>query len=513
MKWFYDLKISTKLLISFLLILVLMAIVGLFAVVQMSKVNAASTEMAVKWIPAVRISLTQERVLARVRSTEFQHILANAENMASLEKSLSERYAEFTQLQDEYETLPLSESERAAYAKIKKTLAAYLVEHRKIIALSRDNHKDEAMMLTKGDSLKAYRAIDTQFSELRKLSAAGTAEAHQRADDIYAASQRWILLLLLFGIALGLLLAILISRLVAQPLREALSIADKVASNDLTGNGIVKSKDETGLLMQALNGMTKSLRTIVGDVSDSIAIINVASGEIASGNTDLSSRTESQASSLEETASAMEELTSTVKQNADNAHQANQLVISASQVAVQGGEVVGQVVDKMSTIKDSSRKIADIIGVIDGIAFQTNILALNAAVEAARAGEQGRGFAVVATEVRSLAQRSASAAKEIRDLISDSVGQVEEGSLLVDRAGMTMSEIVASVKQVATIMNEISVASREQSTGIEEINRAVSMMDESTQQNAALVEQAAAAAQSLRDQANSLSRVVSQFRL
>jgi len=513
MKKFHDLRIATKLLISFLLIILVMTFVGLFAVNQMARVNAATMEIARKWLPAVRISLTQERVLARVRSTEFQHILANPETMAGLESSLRERYAEFAQLQDEYQRLPLSAAEQAGYEEIKKTLAAYLVEHKKIIALSRENRKDEAMALTKGDSLKAYRAIDRQFSELRKLSTSGSAEADQRANDIYSTSQRWIMILLAIGIALGVALAIVIARMVSRPLQDALAIARKVAGNDLTGKASVRHMDETGMLMHALNDMTGSLGIIVGDVRNSIAVINIASGEIASGNADLSNRTESQASSLEETASAMEELTSTVKQNAENAHQANQLVISTSDVAVEGGVMVEQVVNKMGTIKESSRKIADIIGVIDGIAFQTNILALNAAVEAARAGEQGRGFAVVATEVRSLAQRSAAAAREIKDLIGDSVGQVEEGSLLVDRAGTTMTRIVDSVRQVAAIMSDITVASREQSTGIEEINRAVSMMDESTQQNAALVEQAAAAAQSLRDQAYALSQVVSQFKL
>jgi methyl-accepting chemotaxis protein len=513
MQWFYDLKIATKLLIAFLLVLLLMTLVGVFAVSQMSRVNAATAEIATKWVPAVRISLTQERVLARVRSTEFQHILGNAESMASLEKSLAERYAEFTQLQAEYQKLPLSAPEQAAYEDIKKTLAAYLVEHHKIIALSRDNHKNEALALTRGASLKAYRAIDGQFAGLRKLSAAGTAEANQRASDIYAASQRWIMALLLTGLVLGVALAIVIARVVSHPLQEALAIARQVAGNDLSGKCLVKHKDETGQLMQALNDMTGSLAHIVGDVRNSVAVINVASGEIAHGNADLSARTESQASSLEQTSAAMEQLTSTVQQNAAHARQANELVISASTVAVQGGAVVGQVVDKMVAIRDSSRKIGDIIGVIDGIAFQTNILALNAAVEAARAGEQGRGFAVVAGEVRNLAQRAASAAREIKELISESVSQVEQGSQLVDQAGMTMSQIVDSVQQVATIMQEIALASHEQSTGIEEVNRAVSMMDESTQQNAALVEQAAAAAQSLRDQTSALSHVVSQFRL
>jgi methyl-accepting chemotaxis protein len=259
--------------------------------------------------------------------------------------------------------------------------------------------------------------------------------------------------------------------------------------------------------------MNDSLILTVGQVRRGTETMGVASAEIAAGNADLSSRTESQASSLEQTASSMEELTSTVKQNAENARQANQLVVSASDFAVKGGRVVGQVVDTMSSIKDSSKKIVDIIGVIDGIAFQTNILALNAAVEAARAGEQGRGFAVVAAEVRNLAQRSAGAAKEIKALIGDSVEKVDGGSKLVDEAGKTMTEIVSSVKRVADIMGEITAASQEQSSGIEEVNRAIGQMDEMTQQNAALVEQAAAAAESLQNQAVQLAQAVSVFQL
>jgi methyl-accepting chemotaxis protein len=276
---------------------------------------------------------------------------------------------------------------------------------------------------------------------------------------------------------------------------------------------VVESRDEAGQLMHALREMNASLAKVVGEVRMGTELIATASGQIASGNQDLSSRTEEQASSLEETAASMEELTSTVKQNADNARQANQLAVSASEVAVKGGSVVSQVVNTMGSINASSKKIVDIIGVIDGIAFQTNILALNAAVEAARAGEQGRGFAVVASEVRSLAQRSAAAAKEIKTLIGDSVEKVEEGSKQVAEAGRTMDEIVGSVRRVTDIMGEITAASQEQTSGIEQINQAISQMDQVTQQNAALVEEASAAAQSLQEQAGSLVQAVSIFKL
>ena len=319
--------------------------------------------------------------------------------------------------------------------------------------------------------------------------------------------------------AVGLLMAILISGaiypiirvMVSKPIGEALKIAKTVASGDLSSHIEVHSADEAGQLLQALKEMNDSLIGIVSEVRSGTDTIVAASSQIASGNLDLSSRTEQQASALEETASSMEELTSTVKQNADNARQANSLAKSASNVASQGGLVVAQVVDTMNSINDSAKKIVDIISVIDGIAFQTNILALNAAVEAARAGEQGRGFAVVASEVRNLAQRSAGAAKEIKALIGDSVEKVQEGSKLVDRAGITMSEVVDSVKRVTDIISEIAAASQEQSAGIDQINIAISEMDNVTQQNAAMVEEAAAAAASLEDQADKLAQVVSIF--
>ena len=308
-------------------------------------------------------------------------------------------------------------------------------------------------------------------------------------------------------------ICLFIARSITRPMHHAIKVAQSVAAGDLSTRIEVENRNETGQLMQALKDMNASLLQTVRQVRTGTDTIASASAQIASGNLDLSQRTEQQASSLEETAASMEELTSTVKQNADNARQANQLAQSASQVALQGGTVVAQVVDTMGSINTSSRKIVDIISVIDGIAFQTNILALNAAVEAARAGEQGRGFAVVATEVRSLAQRSAAAAKEIKALIDDSVSKVDTGSQLVAQAGSTMEQIVASIRRVTDIMGEITAASREQTLGIEQVNQAIGEMDGVTQQNAALVEQAAAAAHALQDQANNLAQVVSIFKI
>jgi len=312
---------------------------------------------------------------------------------------------------------------------------------------------------------------------------------------------------------LAALLSYGIIRSISVPLHQAVAVAKQVASGDLTAQIDVRYNNETGELLQALKDMNKGLINIVTEVRGGTQTIASASGQIAAGNLDLSSRTEQQAGSLEETASSMEEITSTVKQNAENARQANQLALCASDVASKGGEMVSSVVETMSSINASSKRIVDIIGVIDSLAFQTNILALNAAVEAARAGEQGRGFAVVASEVRTLAQRSAAAAKEIKELINDSVGKVDAGTRLVDQTGTTMEEIVASIKRVSDIIAEITVASDEQRAGIMQVNDAVAQMDQVTQQNASLVEEAAAAAEALQEQAQNLAEVVSVFRL
>ena len=384
---------------------------------------------------------------------------------------------------------------------------------RPAIAALRAADFQQAGEIVQGPMKDGYTQVRKNIDALIQFQMGQAKNEFEKTQGMYATVRNISIIAILVGVLLAAFIGAWLIRAISGPLNEAVRIAKSVAAGDLTQTIEVHSKDETGQLMQAMKDMNASLAHIVGQVRTGTETIAVASRQIASGNADLSSRTESQASSLEETASSMEELTSTVKQNAENARQANQLVVSAADVAVKGGKVVGQVVDTMASIKASSRKIADIISVIDGIAFQTNILALNAAVEAARAGEQGRGFAVVAAEVRNLAQRSAGAAKEIKSLIEDSVDKVDVGGKLVDEAGKTMDEIVNSVKRVTDIMSEIAAASQEQSAGIEQVNQAVGQMDEATQQNAALVEQAAAAAESLQDQAGKLAQAVSVFKL
>jgi len=323
----------------------------------------------------------------------------------------------------------------------------------------------------------------------------------------------WVACIAFVGAILTSFVGITLRNNLVRPLKNAVQDISLMSSGDLSGKIEAHGNDEIAQIMQSLRVLQINIKLLIGQIVQATGMVNTGANEIAAGNADLSARTESQASSLEETASAMEQLTSTVKQNSDSAHEASSLVMSTSKIAVKGGEAVSQVVSTMSSIKDSSGKIADIIGVIDGIAFQTNILALNAAVEAARAGEQGRGFAVVATEVRNLAQRSASAAKEIKTLILDSVERVDAGADIVNAAGKTMEEIVQSVKRAAELMSEISSSSLEQSAGIEQVNVAIAQMDQITQQNAALVEQAAAAAEAMKGQADGLAQLVNAFKL
>ncbi|WP_288392254.1 methyl-accepting chemotaxis protein [uncultured Herbaspirillum sp.] len=431
-------------------------------------------------------------------------------NMDKIEKALKANDAVVTK----YQQTPLSSEERALLEKMIAQRQKFVAEGIKPATEAlRNRDFQSAIELYGGVMLKLYSEAHATLAQLMDLQRSVGRQMHEQAQQRYQSLLVIMGVAMLAGLVVALLMGVLLVRAISRPLQRAVTVAQAVAAGDLTQRIEVHSQDETGQLMQALQQMNDNLQGIVGQVRLSTDTIATASGEIAHGNLDLSSRTEQQAGALEETASAMEQLTSTVRTNAENAQQAKQLAHSASEVAVRGGQVVRQVVDTMSSINQSSSKIVDIISVIDGIAFQTNILALNAAVEAARAGEQGRGFAVVASEVRSLAQRSAAAAKEIKVLIDDSVTRVGSGSALVAQAGATIDEVVHSVQQVSAVVTEISAAGQEQSQGIEEVNRAITQMDESTQQNAALVEQAAAAAQAMQEQAARLSAAVSVFRL
>ena len=460
-------------------------------------------------------------LVATMKSAQLQSGIAIRNiGLQSDVAAMQKEQARLKDLQVRYDTarsallaMPLGSAEQQRLAEIARIDAALQKPFKQALdqALAFDGEGAIKTIITQIDPLNqaALAEMDQLVEHANATTKAVLTEAAARDLQL----KQITLVVSVLAIAVGAAFAWLITRTIAGPLHEAVSIAERVAAGDLTSQIEAGGRDEITRLYAALRTMNSSLADMVGNVRTATDSIGTASREIAAGNLDLSSRTEEQASALEETASSMEELTATVRQNADNALQANALAESASGVARRGGDVVAQVVSTMGSINASSKKIVDIISVIDSIAFQTNILALNAAVEAARAGEQGRGFAVVASEVRSLAQRSAGAAKEIKALIDDSVANVGVGSTLVAKAGETMHEILASVQSVTTIIAEIRVASAEQSTGIEEVNQAISQMDQTTQQNAALVEEAAASAESLQDQAASLARLVSVFKL
>ena len=499
--------------------LILSVVLGLaaltgFSLYEMDRVCTAASYATVNTVPSLLILNHAFVPFTQMRTAVWQHVGSNdAAVRDKLEAGIKEARAAVGQAFDQYEKEAITdEQDRALLAADRAVLLRYDGVRDKVLALSKAGELDAARDLLMQNQPIIKELVDAfaaHHGYNEKLANMGAAEGAATA-----ASARWIssglaLAIMVLVAGMGLLLA----RRIAASLKNAIEVAHTIAGGDLSVQISATSKDEVGQLMTAMAEMSESLVRIVAEVRSGTETIGTASSEIAAGNLDLSARTEQQAGSLEETASAMEELTATVRQNSDNARQAKQMAVSASDKAVRGGEVMGDVIRTMEAIDSASNKIADIISVIDGIAFQTNILALNAAVEAARAGEQGRGFAVVATEVRNLAHRSAAAAKEIKTLISDSVEQVEQGGKLVQQAGAAMTEVVDTVRSVTDIVSEISAASAEQSTGIDEINRAITQMDEVTQQNAALVEEAAAASQSLQEQASKLSSVVGAFKL
>ena len=511
---FKNLNISTRLVGAFTLLVAMLLAIGALSVARTVTVENDLVDITERRMTVIsNLELIRDEANFQARAIRNIALLNDSAKVAQEKQAIDESRARVNDITTKVEVLVTSAKGRELQAKLLESRKPFREGVDKFMTLIAAGEREAAVALlfdvVRPVQLSYLKTID----EAVDFQTEGAQAASQSAQDTVKNLIVTIVVAVLLAAVIAAVVATWIIRSITGPINSAVQLARAVAAGDLTHVVEVKSKDETGVLMQALADMQTGLVQVVGRVRSGSESVSSASEQIAQGNQDLSSRTESQASALEETAASMEELSSTVRQNADNALQANQLAQSASKVAVEGGQVVSQVVDTMKGINESSRKISDIISVIDGIAFQTNILALNAAVEAARAGEQGRGFAVVAGEVRNLAQRSAAAAKEIKQLINDSVERVESGTVLVDKAGATMNEVVDSVKRVTDIMGEISSASKEQSDGVGQIGEAVTQMDQATQQNAALVEEMAAAASSLRTQATDLVQSVAVFRL
>jgi methyl-accepting chemotaxis protein len=504
------LTVGGKLGAAFASVLLLMIVLGGFAVWQLAQVYGKAESIVVYRLPGVRDSLRMEAAAARMRTREYRLAVSKPEEMETSLKRLDDGFQAYEKARKEYADFIENADERKLYEKSQESWKTYMALQARLVAAAKAGRGDEALQLVLGGS----KPFDAVVEDTRALATYNDEIAKKEAGEAKADYIRGrVMIIALLGIAAVVAAALgwFITRAITVPLRAAVDLAQAVAAGDLTKNPHADGKDEVAELTRSLGAMVAKLRDIVTQVRQGVESVGTASTQIATGNLDLSQRTEEQASNLQQTAASMEELTGTVRQNAENARAASRLAAGASQVASRGGEVVGKVVTTMGEITSSSRRIADIIGVIDGIAFQTNILALNAAVEAARAGEQGRGFAVVAAEVRSLAQRSSAAAKEIKTLIEQSVEQVEGGSKLVTEAGTTMDDIVAQVRKVTDLVGEITAASAEQSKGIDQVGDAVAQLDQVTQRNAALVEESAAAADSMKHQAAKLSQTVAVF--
>ncbi len=507
-------KIGTRLGLGFgLLILMLVGSIAV-ALLRLSQVGTVNTRIIEKdWVKAEAANTINATTRANARRTMELIIVGDVAQLATIKQRIAEnRQVIDVALETLDKNVYLPEG-RALLAQIKEARGKYVASFNKVARLLEESNKDEAVRIMNTETLPLLDAMQGPINQLNTLQKKIVVASSDEVQGSIDAAQMLMSIIGVLGLVFGLLFAWWITRSITRPLNEAVQVARTVAAGDLGSQIRVESSDETGQLLQALQEMNDSLVQIVQQVRQGSDSMATATSQIAAGNLDLSARTEEQASALEETAASMEQLSATVKNNDASSQHASQLAESAAQVAVKGGDLVGKVVHTMESINTSSRKISDIISLIDGIAFQTNILALNAAVEAARAGEQGRGFAVVAGEVRNLAGRSAEAAKEIKTLITESVSNVTNGCTQVEQAGSTMDEIVVHVRRVADLMREITTANHEQASGISQVNLAVSQMDQVTQQNAALVEEAAAAAQSLEEQARKLVQVVSVFRL
>ena len=517
MNWFNRLRLASKLGITFAAVLALTVLVGAISISQLAKVNDTSLRLSSHWMPGIRVIEDIKSQIARIRTRELQYIISSDQSeMDKYDKVIANDLVDLKAMQDDYVKLLESPEEKQLYAEFLDMWQRYMAEDAKVRAAARQNDDALAKTLIRGESNKLIVALRKNVDKAVDMYTEGGRAAALAGSHRYESSRTLIVTLVCGCVLLGAAGATLLTRWLMRRLGGepdyATEIVKHIASGDLSMDVQTRPGDDDSLLA-AMKAMQANLAHIVGNVRAATGTISSASTQIAAGNMDLSSRTEQQASALQQTAASMEELTTTVRNNAEHAHQANALADTAAGVAQQGSTAVARVVDTMGSIHASSQKIVDIIAVIDGIAFQTNILALNAAVEAARAGEQGRGFAVVAGEVRTLAQRSAAAAKEIKELIGASVQQVESGAGLVSEAGATMREVLQTVQQMHELMVEISHAGREQSAGIQQVNQAISQMDTVTQQNAGLVEEAATAAQSLHEQAEALDHLVSVFKL
>lgn len=508
-------KISTRLVVVVGLLSLLLIAIGGLGLYGISKTNESVDAVYRKnTVPMGQIAEIQERLLRNRLAIAVALVTPDGPTIQRSTQTVEENIAAITKIWEEYFAAVVDPKEKEIASTFAVNRGRFVQEGlRPAVERLRANDTAGADKIVVERIRPLYEPVGAGVQALKQFQLDAAKREFDLGVERYGQIRAISTTAIVAGLVFAALFGFFLVRGISRSLAHAVQASNAVASGDLTVEIDASGQDEVSTLLRALGTMKESLGRVVGDVRANAEGVAMASTQIAQGNLDLSSRTEEQASALEETAASMEELSSTVKQNADNAKLADQLAKGASTVATSGGEVVGEVIETMKGINESSRKIADIIGVIDGIAFQTNILALNAAVEAARAGEQGRGFAVVASEVRSLAQRSAAAAKEIKELITTSVEQVDRGAQLVDRAGETMSEVVRSIVRVSDIMGEINSASTEQSAGVTQVSEAVSQMDHNTQQNAALVEESAAAAASLKEQAQRLVQAVAVFRL
>jgi methyl-accepting chemotaxis protein len=514
MKWFCNLKIAKKLNVVVAAVLALMMALGVFSVFQLYELDRVTNEIDHRWAPGVRNALEVKYGLTRFRTFELFHVVSTEPDiLRKYEQDMENQMQQVQQSLTAYGSQPRSSEEMAIIGRLQTSLNAYRGAVRQVVALSRSDDDIGALAVVRGESRKYDFEAMNLIDKLVAINETGSAQAAQSADQTYLHARHLIFGFMAAALVLGLLMAGRVARLISVPLARAVEVARRVAEGDLRVDPEVAGKDETAELLRAMNKMSANLQVIVTQVRSGTDTIATASAQISAGTADLAQRTEGQAATLEETAATVEELTTTVATNADKAQQAHKLMDQTATVAREAEVAVSAVTAIMDRINTSSRKIGDIVGLMDSIAFQTNLLALNAAVEAARAGEHGRGFAVVAGEVRALAQRSAQSAKEIKDLIAHSLEEVSGGSRAVQDANATIDDVVQGVLRGATLMGDISNGTREQSLGLQLVNRTLATMDGVTQQNATLVEESLAAIVSLQEQAERLARSVSLFKL